>query len=94
MRLIHAWLLAWLVALELLFLRRLPGWVVLCEDPHTTWHAMSGGEAYGMDHTTGRFLNRADAAAFCAMRNRECGDGSPYFVTHQRILSSPLPNTY
>lgn len=102
-------LYAWLLALEIDLRLRLresthwkgqPGWVVMCEDDESgDWHAMSGGEQFGMNTATGRFPGRQFARNFADFRNRrsqavphQC-EGR-YYVTHQDLLARPLPDRY
>lgn len=76
-----------------------PGWVVLCEhveqgdDYHPDWHAMAGGDTFGMDHNTGRFDSRQDAYQFAQHRNAIALRGERYYVTHQSTHPE-LPETY
>lgn len=75
-----------------------PGWVVMAEEyDGSDWHAMSQGEAYGMDYESGRFPNRESARVYCAYRNAAAEaheHNQRFYVTHERLLSYPLPRSY
>lgn len=75
------------------------GWVVVANrGTGEEWHAMGGGDSFGMDPETGRFQKRSDAQRFADMRNGEEKDGflpgTRYSTTHETATFKPLPRRY
>lgn len=78
-----------------------PGWIVMCEHADTVgadeyrpdWHALSGGDEFGMDHNTGRFRRRVDACLFSQYRNATALTGEHYYVAHA-VTHPELPENY
>lgn len=67
------------------------GWMI-GEKP---FHALSGGEAYGMDYDSGRFSSLSDARAFAKYRNDGEPDALPrvwYYVSNEN--DECLPRNY
>lgn len=74
---------------------RHPGWIVMCEDSYDRpdWHALFGGEQFGMDFHTGRFPTRKDAHQFAQYRNAIALPGERYYLAHE-INHPELPEEY
>lgn len=91
---LSVWLEAQLFALRSYLMRDEGGWVVMaCDEDMSDWHVLAGGEAYGMDHSTGRFPDRGSARKFAAYRNAD-NFGMLFYVVHDSNLIDPLPAKY
>lgn len=91
---LSVWLEAQWLAFRSYLMRHIGGWVVMaCDDDMSDWHALAGGEAYGMDHSTGRFPDRDSARRFARYRNDD-NFGMLFYVVHESTLLDMLPEKY